>query len=116
MEYADVIPTQLAELVPAHPVTVSAWRRGKTPEEATLRWIAVLLGVRLKWLKTGEGAMLGERWAPLPPLRVREPREGYSAPASKESFPDYAAGYRQGYQDGLRDRRQPFTPEGKQPE
>lgn len=116
MEYADVLPTQLAELVPAHPVTVSAWRRGKTPPEPMLRWIAVLLGVRLKWLKTGEGAMLGESWGPSTLRLVREPREGYSAPASEESLPGYAAGYRRGYQDGLRDRRQPFTLEGKQPE
>jgi hypothetical protein len=56
MVRARMRPSELAEQFPAHPTTVSAWRRGEPPSDPTRQArLAALLGVSRNWLMTGRG-------------------------------------------------------------
>lgn len=55
MRRAGVGTKELATEAGVHPVTVSAWRRGRKPEPAQLRWLAERLKTPFKWLNSGEG-------------------------------------------------------------
>lgn len=49
---------RLAKAVGAHPVSMSRWLSGRTPDVPTVMRLAAELGVRFQWLLTGEEPML----------------------------------------------------------
>jgi transcriptional regulator with XRE-family HTH domain len=48
-------PSELADLTPVHPTTVSAWRRGVRPLPAVMGRVAQILEVPVEWLADGLG-------------------------------------------------------------
>jgi transcriptional regulator with XRE-family HTH domain len=55
LDVADVRPEQAAAELGVHPNTVSNYLAGRTrPRRATLRVIAQMTGVSLRWLETGD--------------------------------------------------------------
>lgn len=58
MKWKKVLAKDLAEYMGDHPVTISAWRRGRgmPDEETKQKKLAAYLGVRFNWLILGEGS------------------------------------------------------------
>ena len=69
-------PGDLAREMGVHGTTVSRWRGGRVPEEATLRHLAGVLRVLLNWLKSGQG----ERHAAQSTAGASDPADGVGGP------------------------------------
>ena len=72
-------PAELARALKVHPTTMSRWRRGQIPDPRALTALAQELGVRVGWLKTGEGRRTEQ---------VREPATPYAVSPSEMAFLD----------------------------
>lgn len=61
LDVADVRPEQVAAELDVHPNTVSNYLAGRTrPRRPTLRIIAQMTGVSLRWLETGDESEGGD--------------------------------------------------------